>query len=159
MASFFELVEEFFREDNWRFARMDDDTVLTLDVTGKNGRWLCYARAREEQQQFVFYSVCPVNTPPNKRHAMAEFVCRANYGMVMGNFEFDFRDGEVRFKTSIDVENAELTPPLIKNMVYVNIAMMDKYFPGMMAIIYGNTLPEDAIEEIEGPAIPPEAEE
>lgn len=29
---------------------------------------------------------------------MAEFICRANYNLKNGNFEMDYRDGEIRFK-------------------------------------------------------------
>jgi len=47
-----------------------------MGFSGKNGHWSCYAREREVQQQFVFYSVCPVNTPKEKRQDMAEFLTR-----------------------------------------------------------------------------------
>ena len=62
----------------------------------------------------------------------------------------DFTDGEVRYRTSIDVEDASLPPALIKNLVYTNIGTFDRYLPGIMAVIYGNTSPEDAIHQVEG---------
>jgi len=37
-----------------------------------------------------------------------EFLTRANYGLNIGNFEMDFQDGEIRFKTAIDVEEVIL---------------------------------------------------
>jgi hypothetical protein len=40
---------------------------------------MCYAKAKEEQQQFVFYSIAPINSPEEKRTAIAEFLTRANY--------------------------------------------------------------------------------
>ncbi len=62
------------------------------------------------------------------------------------------RDGEVRYKTSIDVEGDELTPALIRQMVYANILTFDKYLPGIMRVMYGDTPPAEIIAEIEGPA-------
>ena len=109
----------------------------------------CYARARDEQQQFVFYSVCSVNAPENKRQALAEFIARANYGMILGNFELDFTDGEIRYKTSIDVGNDKITYELIRQVVYTNVMMMDKYQPGIMSVIYSDVSPEEAIKQIE----------
>jgi hypothetical protein len=47
---------------------------------GQNGQWTCFAQVREEQSQFVFYSVCPVNASEDKRLAVAEFLTRANWG-------------------------------------------------------------------------------
>jgi hypothetical protein len=81
---------------------------------------------------------------------MAEFITRANYGMRIGNFEMDFSDGELRYKSSIDVEDDRLSSPLVKHMIYPNVLMMDKYLPGIMAIIYAGKSPQQAVEEIEG---------
>lgn len=150
MGIIFEAVRQFFDEDNWRYCQINEEPVLMMDVSGKSGHFTCYARAREDAEQFIFYAVCPITAPENKRHAISEYLSRANYGLVIGNFELDFRDGEIRYKTSIDVEGAQLTPPLVKNMVYVTISMADKYLPGILSIIYGNMLPEDAITMVEG---------
>ena len=62
----------------------------------------------------------------------------------------DFSDGEVRYKTSIDVEGGELTFKMWKSLVYANVLTMDRYFPGIMSVVYGGTSPEEAITEIEG---------
>ena len=102
-----------------------------------------------EQQQFVFYSICPVNAPENKRLAVAEFITRANSGMIIGHFELDFTEGQIRYKTSIDVEDDSLCSALIKRLVYANVMMMDAYLPGIMSVIYGEVTPLDAIAQIE----------
>ena len=100
----------FFTEDDWSFTKLQGESALRLLFQGENGKWVCYARAREEQQQFAFYSICPIDIPKYKRFAISEFLTRANYGMTIGNFELDFTDGEVRYKTSIDVEGDRLSP-------------------------------------------------
>ncbi len=83
---FSEMVN-FFKQDDWSFYQIKGQPVLQMGFQGKNGQWTCYARARENEQQFVFYSICPVTVPKAKRRALAEFIARANYGMVIGNFE------------------------------------------------------------------------
>ena len=139
----------FFTEDDWSFTKLQGEPVLRTAFQGENGKWVCYARAREEQQQFVFYSICPIDIPKYKRFAISEFLTRANYGMTIGNFELDFTDGEVRYKTSIDVEGDRLSHALIKHLVYINVTMMDEYLPGIIAVIEDDVLPNDAIQEIE----------
>ena len=116
---------------------------------GDNAQFACFAQAREEQQQFVFYSICPVAVPEHKRPEIAEFITRANFDMVIGNFELDYEDGEVRFKTSIDVEGADLLSTLIKPILYANVLMMDQYLPGMMGVIYADKTPADAVAQVE----------
>ena len=148
--SIFAAITNFFESDEWQFVAIPETSTLRLLFRGENGQWSCYAKAREEQQQFVFYSICPVNAPENKYLAIAEFITRANYGMIMGNFEFDFTTGEIRYKTSIDVEGDNLSFALIKQMVYANVMMMDEYLPGIMAVIEGEVEVKEAILLVEG---------
>ncbi len=159
MGELFDVVVQFFTEDDWPFEIVEGRTMLRTAFQGENGRFRCFAQTREEQYQFVFYSGLYNNTPEDKRAAMAEFLTRANYGMVIGNFELDFSDGEVRYKTSIDVEGDRLTTALVKQMVYASVARMDSYVPGIMAVMYGAKTPLEAIVEIEGPAAAPPTEE
>lgn len=140
----------FFTEDDWSFTKIQGEPMLQMAFQGENGKWTCYAKARIEQEQFVFYSICPVNAPENKRLAVAEFLTRANFGMIIGNFELDFVDGEIRYKTSIDVEDDSLSFALIKKLVYANVTMMDEYLPGIRSVIEGDVSPEDAIARVEG---------
>jgi hypothetical protein len=146
----FEEMVNFFKEDDWPFVQIEGKPILQMLFQGENGKWTCYARARVEQEQFIFYSVCPVNAPENKRLAVAEFLTRANSGMIIGNFELDFADGEIRYKTSIDVEGNSLSSALIKRLVYANVTMMDEYLPGIMSVIYADVSPVQAIAQIEG---------
>ena len=146
-----ETVIHFFTTDHWTFTKLQGQPVLQMGCQGENGSWICYAHARDTQQQFIFYSVYPTPAPEDKRSAIAEFLTRANYGMTIGNFELDFSDGEIRYKTSIDVEGDRLTPALIKRLVYTNVMMMDEYLPGIKAVIETGVSPEEAIRSIEQP--------
>ncbi len=108
------------------------------------------------------YSICPLRIPVDRRSAMAEFLIRANYGLVIGNFEMDYDDGEVRYKTSLDVEEMEdLAGPmdtaedagptfvLLRHIVYANVAAMDRYLPGILAVLAGSQTPAEAVERID----------
>jgi hypothetical protein len=149
MTEIFSAVVKFFEEsDKWDFVRDDLDSVLHTAHEGKNGDWKCYAKAREKQKQLIFYSIAPVKVPAFVRTAIALLLTRVNYGLVLGNFEFDLSDGEIRFKTSIDVQGCELSTALVKRVVLTNLAMMDKYIPSIKNVISG-TSPEEAIARIE----------
>ncbi|HEY5118545.1 MAG TPA: YbjN domain-containing protein, partial [Anaerolineales bacterium] len=150
MGKILDGIRKFFVDDQWPFTEMEGKTILRTGFSGKNGKWTCFAQARENQQQFIFYSVCPNAAPDDKRPAAMEFITRANYGLVIGNFEMDVSDGEIRYKTSIDVEGGELNHVLIRQVVYSNVMTMNKYLPGLMSVLYANVSPEQAIHTIEG---------
>ena len=150
MGRILDVVEGFLENDDWPISRVEGCAVVKTSFEGKNGQFTCYAQERVEQEQFVFYSVFPVRTPENKTHEVAEFITRANYGMIIGNFELDYSDGEVRYKTSVDVEDTEINVVLVRHMIYANVLTMDKYFPGLMRVLYAGIDPVSAIDEVEG---------
>lgn len=145
----FEVIVNFFKQDNWSFEERTSEAVLQMAFQGKSGRWNCYAQFKEVQHQFIFYSVCPIIAPESQRLTVSEFIARANYGLTIGNFELDFRDGEIRYKTSVDIEDDKLSFAGIKNLVYTNVNMMDKYLPGIISVIAGDVSPEFAINQID----------
>lgn len=151
-ARLLESTAEFLTRDSWLFEQLPDRPILRMPFQGKSGRWTCYAQIRvtREVEQLLFYSVLPINIPEDKRLAVAEFITRANYGMALGNFELDFSDGEVRYKTSLDATDSDLSTELIRPVIYTNVLMMDKYMPGLMAVIYADMSPAEAVKQIEG---------
>jgi hypothetical protein len=149
MGRILEAVERFLKADDWPYNLLEGRSIYKTGFEGKNGQFTCYAQERDEQQQFVFYSVFPVRAPENQLADVAEFINRANYGMIIGNFEMDYSDGEIRYKTSVDIEDVDLSEPLLRHMIYANVLTMDKYFPGLMRVLYGGISPVVAIEEVE----------
>lgn len=124
--------------------------MYRVGFEGKNGRYTCFAQIRMDLEQFMFYAIAPVKVPEAAHAAAAEFLTRANYGLRIGNFEMDYTDGEVRYKSSLDFEDALLTPALIRNAIYPAVQTLDRYMPGLMAVVYGGQAPQAAIEVIEG---------
>ena len=60
-----------------------------------------------------------------------------------------FADGEVRYKSSVDFEGSTLSPVLIRNTMYPAVQTMDRYWPGIMSVVYGGRSPEEAITAVE----------
>jgi|AutmiccommuBRH23_1029490.scaffolds.fasta_scaffold00223_62 hypothetical protein len=151
MSVTFETIKQFFSEDEWFFVEVEDRDVLMLRMNhwGENGRFSCQAEYNQDQHIFYFYSYFPINVPEEKQMKMAEFLTRANYGIRIGNFEMDYEDGEVRFRTSIDFEGQDLSYVLVSNHVYPNVWMMDRYLPGLFAVVYGDASPTEILETIE----------
>ena len=151
MNTTFKTIKQFFSEDEWFFIDMEDQDMLRLRMNhwGENGRFSCQAEFNEKHQIFYFYSYFPINVPEDRQAKMAEFLTRVNYGIRIGNFEMDYENGEVRFRTSLDFEDQVLNYALISNHVYPNVWMMDRYLPGLFAVVYSEKNPEEIIKTIE----------
>ncbi len=145
----FATLTQFLKDDGWYPQQLDEKTIHRVYFAGKNGELRCYAQIRVDLEQFLFYVIAPVKTPEPMYAHVAEYITRANYGLRIGNFEMDYSDGEVRYKSSFDFEGQPLTPALIKNAMYPAVHTMDLYLPGLLGVMYGNKTPAEAIHEIE----------
>ena len=134
------------------FRRFDenDRTVFSFGLTLENGRTDCIIDVRDRASQVLIFLSCPSNVPENKRNLVAEFLTRANYGLILGNFEMDYSDGQVRYKSAYLYSEVFHQADLIFSRNFIAASsMMDKYFPGIMAIIFGRISPQDAISQVE----------
>ena len=162
MGMIFNAVVDFLTDDGWKYTILEEDQdllALTLSFKGRSGSWQCFAIVDEEKHWLRFYSILPVHVPEDKRSDIIDFMTRANYGLMLGNYEMDLNDGEVRFKTSIDAEGGELTKPMIDNLLRSNLISMDRYFPGLMAVLYSDRSPADIYDDIASEADRPSLEE
>jgi len=154
----FDTAVAFFAEDDWPVTLMAHETAASVTVRGENGYWDCVAQAVEEDRLFLFYSASPFEPPQEKYAQMEEFVARANYGTLLGNFELDVIGGGLRYKTSLSVRHVPddtlqedgMLRRLIRQAVYANVAMMDRYLPGIRAVLLDGVPPAEAIARVEG---------
>jgi len=157
MPSILDAAKAYFDQDDWTYTQLEGKPVLRLGCQSDQGAWVCYAQAREDMHQFVFYSVLQQKVPSERRLAMAEMLTRANYNMVIGNFELDFSDGEVRYKSAVDVEGIGIRMANIANVVRPNLATFNRYLTSLQAVADGELDPITAITMAESPQEAPTA--
>ena len=100
---------------------------------------------------YIVYATSPVR-PDHKDDemmaAMAELVCRMNFGIVNGNFELDFTDGELRYKSFVDCDGGLVpTREIVKNSIIITASMLDRYSPCILAILFEDASVKDAYEK------------
>lgn len=143
------LARAYLEGSGWDVEQHPDEPLLRTVAQAPAGVWTCYVRSRVGEEQLVFYSVAPRKAPEATRAAVGEFLHRVNYGTIVGNFELDCDDGEIRFKTSLDVEGEELTDVQLEKLTTFNVRSMGRYLPLIEAVGDGTTTPLEAIERID----------
>ena len=151
MATVYDRLIKWFEDEGWPLDRHDDESWFRSAFAGTSATIGLVGQAREDLDIALLYSVPPLRVPEEKRNEVAIFLTRANYGLLIGNFELDMDDGEVRYKTSIDVEDDELSAALIAGLVRANCATTDRYFTGLVAIVHGGATAIEALVRVEGP--------
>jgi len=142
-----------FEQLGYRYQKVVEkpiQTVYRLGMGLENGKVDCIVDIRIPDKQVLIFSTCPVNIPENKRKQIAEFITRANHNLILGSFELDFDDGELRFKSNYVYDDTypQSEEIFIRNFL-ISFRMMDKYIPGIMSVLYANLDPKIAITQIE----------
>lgn len=145
-----EVIDGFLADREIEFERVDPTTWL-FRLEGTAGAWFTSITVVPENDQVIVHGELPVEVAPAQRAELAEWSARANRGLPVGNFEVDLESGGVWCKTSIDVEDAELTDALLHNLVATNHALVDRYGPGLHAWLSGELPgPDVAVMVAEG---------
>jgi len=153
MSKVAKAVRGFLKSMDWRWNE-PTPTRYEVIVPGHTSQWLWLAQWEEDDSFFAGHSIVPVSVPAKRRPAAAEYLTRANWGLRVGNFEMDYADGQVCFRASVFLCGLQATPEFIKQMAFANFAAMDRYLPGLLAVVYGKASPKKAIKKAERPRKP-----
>ena len=138
------VVKQFLDADDWHYSFDENRGIFDFGL-----------RIRSKIQKIkyiVFYGICPIGADRDDTEMMAqmsEFLCRANYGLKNGSFEFDFRDGEIRYKSFVDCDGVLPSTEVVKNSIYCIDVMYKRYAPGILDIIFAGCSAKDAIAKCE----------
>jgi hypothetical protein len=145
-----QVLGDFLRTDQWYPQPLDGLRGFRSNYNGQSGYYRITAYIAEPSEILLCYAYAGFYVPAERRAAAAEFLTRANYNLVLGNFELDYRDGEVRCKASLAFADEALTEGLISQVIYVPPRHMDTYIAGLLAVVYGQADPAAEIVRIEG---------
>ncbi len=152
MGALIDIVEDYLNEIGWKFEKDEENDVIKTGVNAKNASFRLIIYSVEEKDLLTVYVAQDNNVPDKKLLLVAEFIARANYGLNLGNFDLDMEDGELGYKVSVDLEGGQLSTDMVGNMVGAGVSTMDQYYPGLMAVLFSNATPEEAIISIERPS-------
>lgn len=143
-------VVRYLKKEDWKFSVSPDRNLVHMGVGARNGTFNIAIAATEEEKIVVVYVIAPIKVPEGiKRINVADFITRANYGLIVGNFEMDFADGDLRYKSSVQFKGGVLSDQMIEDLLGKSVSTMDHYFTGLMKVIYSDTSASEAINDIE----------
>lgn len=133
----------------------ENQVVHKLGMQLENGRVDLFVDIRPQEEQVIIQTIFPNNIPLHHRDRIANFITRANDGVILGNFEMDYDDGQLKYKCAYVYDdtypNAE---SIFMRNLFVSFHMVDKYLPGVMSVVYANVTAKDAIHQIENTTNP-----
>lgn len=148
-----DAIQEFLHDDDWHYTFREEKGTFhfSLSTHSRLNTVDYFIAVREDHYRVLCVSPLSVNTDDAQELArMAEFITRANYGMTRGCFEMDYRDGEIRFRMTVDCDgDAVPTQEIVKNSVYVPASMFNRYGSGMVHTMFSDLNPAAIVRACE----------
>ncbi|MCR5833949.1 MAG: YbjN domain-containing protein [Selenomonadaceae bacterium] len=146
-------VENYFRREDLQYSPFDERNIASvpwnIDLKLLNTVTV-YFRAYDDK--LVIHFILPVRAAEEVREKVGEFLLRANYGLKVGGFDFDFNDGEISYRIAYYLGEEEFAVPTYEQLDFamsVGLTMVQKYGDALMKVMYGFIQPEAAIIEAE----------
>lgn len=152
MITFAQLVE-YCRRDGWPVQAEEDKHRIRTRFGGRNGSYTVTMSVDEERQAVLllapyYLRADPADVADEVRLRLLELLLYINYEILYGNFEYDIRDGEVRYRLSFPCEGTEFA---FTTFVRCTKAMMwacDYYYPACQRVLWGGMNARQAIDSL-----------
>ena len=156
MSIAYERLIQHLEHQEIHFQASGERETIMAAFRGRSGSFRVYAHVDEDDDVFQVFGLVPNAVPEGSRPAIAETIARANYGLRVGKFELDLSDGEVRFQAYHILSCGILDDDTIHRLLGTTLAMLDRYVPAILSVIYANESPEDAIRCVEADLAKPD---
>ncbi|MDP2448612.1 MAG: YbjN domain-containing protein [Polaromonas sp.] len=122
------------------FESEPDQGLIVAHMGGEHGTWHTYIQITDdvEVRHVVIHAHLPALVPVNTRLKVAELLTRINYDLAVGNFELGLDDGELLFKTAVDLADGQLTEAMFERMYQLNCQVMNEHYGQIWNIAFGD---------------------
>ena len=142
-------VLNYFDKNNWHYTHDAERNIIECGFNLKCKLSSTRMRIIFNDTSMVCRSAVSMKAEPSVRPQVLEYISRANYGLVYGNFEMDFDDGEIVYKMDILLGDTVPDEAQADILLDIPINMINRYGDGLLAVMFGMQTPEEAIQKAE----------
>ena len=142
----FDALISHFEANGIRYSCNRDERRAWFTMNSGSALQKCSFRFDKTGDVLQIFIQYPVMVKDKFRPLAMEFLTRANYGLVLGNFEMDCKDGEVRYHVSHLMKDGKLEHEVIQSLFGTAMGTADRYFPALMRVLFAGETPAEAID-------------
>ena len=130
-------VTAFLDSQKWRYQTDNAKCICHFGMNLNCKVTNCQVLVQTQDDCIQAFAVCPMKASEANRLRVAEYISRANYGLKIGCFEMDFRDGEVRYHTILPCSAGTPQMADVGKVVALSFLMLDRFGDGLMNAMMG----------------------
>lgn len=124
----FERFKGYLKAVELSYSVVENETIIAFGYISK-GNYQCIIDINDEAKIVIIYTILGSLVELEKRNRIAQLLTRINFGIQIGNFEMDYGDGQIRYKTSIDYDGVkEFDDSFLENLILSNLVKTDEYY-------------------------------
>lgn len=150
MKKYIELIENIFKEMEWKYDYREDNNVFISGVNSNEMMGNLKMFIFMEENSCNVYWVFGHNVEKSYLPTVSEFLHRANFGLKDGNFEMDYDDGEIKYKTFVNFLNSDVSKEVLQRTMFIGVQMFKQYAKGLLKVMLGDEKVKECIEMCEG---------
>lgn len=120
--------KEYLNSRGWPIDPVDDEeNVFELNMQIRSELKTCQAFIIVSDQEILAMAVAPYMVEKSFTADVVEFITRANLGLKIGKFEFDYDEGEVRYQSSLPCSEGVPAMADVARVIELPIMMLERY--------------------------------
>lgn len=142
-------IEAYLKKKDWAFTYDAAQGIFSVEaeLECKLGAALVIYQTKEDG--FLCYTSLAEAAAPQMRAVVGEYLHRANYGLPNGNFEFDYDEGAIHYKTYFDCTQAPPTEQQLEESMAIGLTVVDYYGDGLYELLQGESQAKQLIDALE----------
>lgn len=125
------------------------EAAVQLHVNTEHTGIFCTLSISRDGYWVVIYGAQSARVPEANRHVVAELIARINQNYVVGGFDLDFADGELRYRAGHALLDEDPTHALVDRLVAYTVNAWNRCHVALMSVAYGDVTPEVAIARMQ----------
>jgi len=154
------VVEQALKQRGWKYHKPDPLAILTGVKSRRSHLILVRHDAERKTLLFLFAPTdrndAPLHVHSSRGHSqeqiggVSEILAHRNFTMLLGSFERDATDGELRYRIAIPYRDTNLSTQQAQWCIDIGIGSLDRMIPKIEDFLSGKLSLEEALELGEG---------
>lgn len=141
-------IETYLKKDKWDYMLDRENNIIFCGVNLINRLQECKIIIDIHNDKYIVYGFININCDEMHKDEMVKFIAMINYGLILGNFEMNYSDGEIRYKIATSCNNSIPSTNVIEESIEIPALMFHKFGDSILDVMFGIKNAQEAFDDV-----------